>query len=131
MGFPSDYGNDDCLVLRTVGGSYRIGVWMHIGTLGLVLAWGTIVEVTLPYIPKFINATIILLTAIEFVLASLVHSKHDLATTEYNIVVISTVVVVLTGGQMQAGLAVAILFGAFDFVSKCATGVLARMPRLK
>ena len=32
---------------------------------------------------------------------------------------------------MQAGLAVALLLGAFDFVSKYATGVLARMPRLK
>ena len=77
------------------------------------------------------NATIIPFAAIVYVLASLVHSKHDLATTEYNIVVISTVLVVLTGGQMQAGLAVALLLGAFDFVSKYATGVLARMPRLK
>ena len=48
----ADYGNDHCLVLRMVGGSYRIGVWVHIGTLGLVLAWGTFAEITLPYIPS-------------------------------------------------------------------------------
>lgn len=118
MGYSSDFGNDDTLVHRMFGGRYRLGIYVHVGTLSICLVWGAIGQNTLPYIPKFVNGTVVLIAALEILMTALVDGYRRLATSEYIVVLLVIGIAFLTFGQVILALIFGVLFGFVEFAIK-------------
>jgi len=78
--------------------------------------WTTATEVTLPFIPKFVNGTIIILASLEFLTAGVIDSYGVLSRREYAIMLIMLLVIIFTGGRVELAMAFGIFLGLTDFV---------------
>ncbi|OLP97497.1 putative vacuolar membrane protein [Symbiodinium microadriaticum] len=104
LGFASDFGNDDTLVHRMVGGRFRLSMWAHVVTTALCVLCVDIPKNSLPYVPRFVNGTIVLLASAELLVAGFVQGYALLTRTEFAVVCIASLVTLVCGGQVQAGL---------------------------
>eukprot|EP00439_Symbiodinium_sp_Y106_P079163 s1626_g17.t2 len=104
LGFASDFGNDDTLVHRMVGGRFRLSMWAHVVTTALCVLCVDIPKNSLPYVPRFVNGTIVLLASAELLVAGFVQGYALLTRTEFAVVCVAALVTLLCGGQVQAGL---------------------------
>jgi MFS superfamily sulfate permease-like transporter len=118
-GFSTDYGNDDTIVHRKFGGLRRVSVYVHCVTLGIALVC-PYVSIIIPYIPKFANGAIIALAGFEFLNESLVETYWQLQKSEYVVVVIFALLVLLTGGAIEKAILVGTFLGFGVFVVKYA-----------
>lgn len=115
IGFPSDIGNDDSLVHRMLGGKFRLSMWAHVVSLALCILIIQIPSWTVPFIPRFINGAVVLLAAIEFLVAGFITGRSQLSRGEYNVVLASAAAILLSGGAVVGGLLVGTFCGLLNF----------------
>ncbi|CAJ1380210.1 unnamed protein product [Effrenium voratum] len=127
FGFSADYGNDDTLVHRMVGGRFRLSMWAHVLTMALCVFFVDIPKNSLPYVPRFINGCIVLLASAELLVAGFVQGYSLLTRNEFIVVCMAAAATLLCGGQVQAGLLVGI-FLAFADTIRNFTLALEQLP---
>lgn len=117
-GFCSDFGNDDTMVHRMMGGRYRIGCGVHLATLLISILGGKITGWAIPFVPKFVNGMLIMVVGFNFLTSGLVEARLVLARSEFVVVVAMVVAIVVSGGRVEIAMIVGILLGFADFIRK-------------